>query len=169
MKKQKTFSDTLNQILAVARRIRHKGEEGGAMVEFALVMPALMLLLTGVFSFSIAINNYLVLTEATNNGARALAISRGNTLDPCATAVAAVEAAGPNLSTANLTFAYNLNGTTYSGTSCSSSSSTTGAAGNLVQGKNAQLTVTYPCNLTVYGHNYAPTCILQAQVTELVQ
>jgi Flp pilus assembly protein TadG len=144
-------------------------EQGQAMVEVALVLPILLLVLTGIFALGLAFNNYLILTEATNVGARALAISRGSTTDPCATTSSAVIAAAPLLVAANLTFTFGLNGTTYSGTSCSSGSTTTGAAANLVQGGNALVTVTYPCSLAVYGANYAPSCVLQAQITELIQ
>jgi Flp pilus assembly protein TadG len=144
-------------------------EQGQAMVEVALVLPVLLLVLTGIFALGLAFNNYLILTEATNVGARALAISRGSTTDPCATTSSAVIAAAPLLVPANLTFTFGLNGTTYSGTSCSSGSTTTGAAANLVQGGNALVTVTYPCSLAVYGANYAPSCVLQAQITELIQ
>jgi hypothetical protein len=127
------------------------------------------LVLTGIFTFGIAFNNYVILTEATNVGARALAISRGSTTDPCATTSSATIAAAPLLTTANLSFTIVLNGTSYTGTSCSSANTSTGAAANLVQGSNALVTVTYPCSLAVYGTNYAPGCSLQAQITELVQ
>jgi Flp pilus assembly protein TadG len=139
------------------------------MVEMALVLPVLLLVVTGILTFGLAFNNYVMLTEATSVGARALAISRWQTTDPCATAAAAVYAAAPLLASSKLSFTFVLNGTTYTGASCSSGSSTTGAAGNLVQGNNAVLTVTYPCSLAVYGANYAPSCSLQAQMTELVQ
>jgi Flp pilus assembly protein TadG len=144
-------------------------EEGQAMVEVALVLPLLLLVLTGIFAFGLAFNNYILLTEATTIGARTLAISRGATTDPCATASSAVIAAAPLLTPANLTFSFSLNGVSYTGTSCSSGSSTTGAAANLVQGANAMVTVTYPCSLVVYGGNYAPQCSLQAKMTELIQ
>jgi hypothetical protein len=111
----------------------------------------------------------VLLTEATSIGARTLAISRGATTDPCATASSAVIAAAPLLAPASLSFTFVLNGASYTGTSCSSGSSTTGAAANLVQGANAIVTVTYPCSLIVYGANYAPHCSLQAQMTELIQ
>jgi Flp pilus assembly protein TadG len=144
-------------------------EQGQAMVEMALVLPVLLLVVTGILTFGLAFNNYVMLTEATSVGARALAISRGQTTDPCATASSAVYAAAPLLASSKLSFTFVLNGTTYTGASCSSGSSTTGAAGNLVQGNNAVLTVNYPCSLGVYGANYAPNCSLQAQMTELVQ
>jgi Flp pilus assembly protein TadG len=144
-------------------------ENGQAMVEMALVLPVLLLVVTGILTFGLAFNNYVLLTEATSIGARALAISRGATTDPCATASSAVIAAAPLLTPASLSFSFVLNGATYTCTSCSSGSSTTGAAANLVQGANAIVTVTYPCSLAVYGANYAPHCSLQAQMTELIQ
>lgn len=151
-----------------ARR-RARNEEGQAMVEMALALPVLLLVLTGILTFGLAFNNYVLLTEATSIGARTLAISRGATTDPCATASSAVIAAAPLLTPASLSFSFVLNGSSYTGTSCSSGSSTTGAAANLVQGANAIVTVTYPCSLAVYGANYAPHCSLQAQMTELIQ
>ena len=36
-------------------------------------------------------------------------------------------------------------------------------------GAPAQVTATYPCNLSVYGISYAPGCTLTAQITEVVQ
>lgn len=144
-------------------------EEGNALVEMALVIPILMLIVTALFAFGIGLNNYLELTDAVSIAARQMAISRGQTTDPCAQAVTTIERAAPQLKPASLTFTFVLNGTSYPGTSCSSSTTTTGAAGNLVQGASAQMTVTYPCNLAVYGRNYAPSCTLTAQTTELVQ
>jgi Flp pilus assembly protein TadG len=154
-----------------------RNEQGGSLVEFALVLPVLLLLVTGFTTFGLALNNYLELTEATGIGAQQLAILRGNTTDPCAQAAAIVTGTVSNLAPASMTFVFTLNGTnypssgTYSGTnaSCSSSSTTTGAAGNLVQGQSATMTVGYPCSLAVYGINYAPTCNLTAKVTEIVQ
>jgi Flp pilus assembly protein TadG len=153
----------------IRRHLKAGGEQGSSLIEFAVCLPVLMLILTGTFAFGIALNNYLMLTNATCIGAQQLSISRGQTTDPCATAVSAVTAASPLLKSAGLTYAFVLNGASYSGTSCSSSSTTTGAAANLVQGAAAQLTVTYPCNLAVYGSNLVPNCTLKAQLSELIQ
>jgi Flp pilus assembly protein TadG len=149
--------------------VRARDEDGQTLVEFAFVMPLLLTLVFGIIVFGIALNNYLVLTNATNISAQVLSISRGQTTDPCNTAVQAFYSAVPNLNKANLTFSFVLNGSSYSGTSCSSSSTTTGAAGNLVAGQNAQLTVTYPCNLNFFGYTPASGCTLTAQVSEVVQ
>jgi hypothetical protein len=150
-------------------RAHLRNSEGGALVEFAVVLPILLLVLTGIFTFGIAMNNYNELTEAVNTGARLLAISRGQATDPCAVTAAAVYAAAPTLTQKGLSLSFVLNGNPYSGASCPSSSTTTGAAGNLVEGQPAEVIVTYPCNLAIYGINLAPGCTLQAQTTELVQ
>lgn len=144
-------------------------DDGQSMIEFAVCLPPLFLLMTGIFAFGIATGNYVMLTNATAAAAEQLGVARGNTLDPCALAVTAVEASAPSLTHASLTFTTVLNGVSYSGTSCSSTSTTTGAPGNLVQGKTAQITVTYPCNLTVYKANNFPSCTLTARSAELVQ
>ena len=144
-----------------------KGENGQAAVEIAFTLPLLLLVVTGILAFGLTLNNYMMLTDSVSVAGRQIAISRGNTTDPCATAVTAVTTAAPNLKPSKLSYTLTLNGTAYTGTSCSSSSTTTGAAGNLVQGSDATLNVTYPCTLGVYGMHL--TCSLAAQVTEIVQ
>jgi len=160
----------LRSIRERARAILSADENrGGALVEFAFTLPPLLLIVTGIWVFGFAMSNYMLLTNATTVAARQISISRGQTLDPCATAVSALTAAASTLTSSKLTYAYSFNSVAYSGTSCSSSSYSTGAPSNLVQGQPAQITVTYPCSLVVYGKNLVPTCNLQAQMTELVQ
>jgi Flp pilus assembly protein TadG len=53
-----------------------KGERGQAIVEFAIVLPALALLLLGILQFGITFNHYLALTDAVRAGARTAAVSR---------------------------------------------------------------------------------------------
>ena len=144
-------------------------QAGQSLVEFALCLPVLLVIVTGVLSFGIAINNFLLLTDSTNVAARQLAISRGNTTDPCALTSNALVAAAPTLKSASFALTLVLNGTTYSGNSCSSSSTSTGAPGNMVQGTTAKVTATYPCSLTLYGVSIASGCTLTAQTAELVQ
>ncbi len=64
--------------------IAQNKEQGQAIVEFALVMPLLMLLLFGVVYFAMAFNLQMVLNTAAREGARAWASSRGNTSPCCA-------------------------------------------------------------------------------------
>jgi Flp pilus assembly protein TadG len=160
------------QALSIGRRLRsllHRREHGSSLIEFALCLPPLFLLMTGIFAFGITIGNYVTLTNATSVGAMQLAISRSQTLDPCATVASAIYGAAPNLKQSSLTFAFSLNGHAYNGTTCSSSSYTTGAPGNLTQGTTAQVTVTYPCSLKVYNQNNFPSCTLTAKTAEVVQ
>jgi Flp pilus assembly protein TadG len=167
-----TSSEASTPLFAGARAACRKvcGEEGAALVEFALIAPLMLMLTSGIFIFGIAMNNYLVLTQAVSVAARTLAANGGITLDPCATAYNAVIQAAPNLTPAKLSVSLTLNGTAESGNSCSSSSTTTGAAGALAGGTNATLTVTYPCVLVFYGNTSGATgCTLTATDTELVQ
>jgi Flp pilus assembly protein TadG len=139
------------------------------MVEFAIALPAMLLVVTGITAFGIALNNYMVLTEATSAGVRQLTVSRGQTLDPCKTFSDAVYAAAPVLNRSNLTFTVTLNGTLYSGTSCSGTT-TSGAPSNMLLGTNATVTVTYPFSLSLYRLMLAPAgTLVTAQMTELMQ
>jgi len=153
----------------VRAHLRASNERGQSVVELALCLPILLLIMMGIFTFGIAINNYMMLNYAVSVGGRLLAVSRGQTTNPCADTAAAVYGAAPILVPANLSFTIVLNGNTYTGTSCQSASTTTGAAGNLAMGTTAQVTATYPCNLTVLGVNYAPGCTLTARISEMVQ
>ena len=57
-------------------------EDGQALVEFALIMPFLLLFLVGIIEFGRAWNEHEVLTDATREGARKAAIDNPNiTLD----------------------------------------------------------------------------------------
>jgi Flp pilus assembly protein TadG len=151
-------------------------EHGQSAVEFALSLPLLLGLLLAITVFGVAFNNELTLTAATTAGAQQLSISRGDTSDPCSTASTAVIAAASGLTTSNITFSIKFGtgnpptyGTAYSGTSC------TGAASDLVAGDSAQLTTTYPCNVSIpiVLENLTgwspPSCTLTAQSAELIQ
>ncbi len=134
-----------------------------------MTLPVLLLVVTGITAFGITFNNYIILTEATAVGARQLTVSRGQTLDPCATFSGAVLAAAPLLKQANLAFSITLNGNTYSGTTCSGTA-TNGAPSNMILGTNAVVTVTYPYSLNVYGLKIVPPgSLLTAKMTELMQ
>jgi len=132
-------------------------DEGQSLVEFGLVAPVLLVVLTGIFSFGIILTQYEVLTDATSAGARAFALSRLQTTpalaasDPCAYAVSVLEAAAPNLISSSLTFsiAYTNNQgsspvtTTYTNT-CTSLS------GNMNANDQVQITATYPVTPMVF-------------------
>jgi Flp pilus assembly protein TadG len=144
----------------VRHRAKVSREEGSALVETALVLPIIFILMTGIFSCSIALYQKLELTHAAASGARYLAVDRGDT-DPCAATVSKIYAAAPTLTQASISTTFVLNGTTYNAKTCSGTS-------NMVSGGTAQLTVTYPCSLSVYGMSFG-SCTLSENVTEVVQ
>lgn len=151
-------------------------EEGQALVEAALVLPMLLTVGTGILIFGIFMMQILSLTEGVGSAGRVLAVSGGVTLDPCASAATAVQNAAPLLKTSNLSYTVTMNTGTggdqvYSGTSCSSASTTTGAAGYLVSGGTVKVKATYSnCSLSFYGNNLFPGgCSISQTVMETVQ
>ena len=55
-----------------------KNEKGASAVEFALILPILVVLIFGVFEFAIAFNNYITITHAAREGARRAAVDLFN-------------------------------------------------------------------------------------------
>jgi len=171
MASYRVLARTLGLGAGLCLRLRKRSEEGGALVEMALVLPILMLVLTGIFSFGIAMANYMQLTEAVDVGGRQLAISRGMSGDICAAAVTAVQNAAPSLNPSLMTFTIVLNGDNVGGTTCNTAAAVADlkAAPLATPPGSAQVTVTYPCNLAIYGKNLLPGCHLVAQTTEMIQ
>lgn len=150
-------------------------DEGQALVEMAIVLPILLLVMTGIFTFSIALNNYQMLTYAVNQGGIALQElpNMPSDTDPCLAAANAVMAAAPNLVSTGtkgiqLTITLDNGAASYGPTSASTISCPAGSA-YLLQDTNATITATYSCNLQVFGVNYAPSCQMNATSTELMQ
>ena len=157
------------------KRARARDERGQALLEFAYLLPILVTLMLGMIVFGVALNNYLEMTNAVTAGAQALAVSRGQTLDPCKTVSAPVFAATPNLTQANLKFTITIAGysplaSNQANPSCAAPNTTSAPASDLTQGGTATVMVTYPCNLKVFGTNFASsTCTLTAQTAESIQ
>lgn len=78
-----------------------RNERGQTMVEFALVLPILLVLLLGIFQFGVAFNNYITLTDAVRAGARKAAVSR-QASNPSAACTAEVMAAKGGLNATEL-------------------------------------------------------------------
>ena len=155
----------LRPVRAVTRplmRARGKRSAGNSLVEFTLVMPVLLLVMTGMACFGFALHNDMILTNAVSAGAQVLAFSRGQTSDPCATAYSAISNAAPTL-TSGISLSFQINGTSYSSTT-----SCTSGASNMIEGATAQITATYPCTLYVYSQTFS-TCSLKSQVAEVIQ
>lgn len=127
------------------------------MVEFALVLPVLLLVLLAILKFGLLFENYLTLTDAVRSGARTLAIGRG-TANACTPAVAQVKASAGSLNQASLSVSA-ANVTFTSPDSCTS----------LTSGNAVTIFATYPCNLSIMGVNFAPSCSLSASATERVE
>jgi hypothetical protein len=53
---------------SVVSALRHSG--GAVLIEFAVVLPFLLLLITGIFDFGFAFREYLLVTNAAREGAR---------------------------------------------------------------------------------------------------
>lgn len=52
-----------------------KSEKGSNAVEFALLLPLLVMLIFGIFEFGLAYNNYLAITHAAREGAREASVN----------------------------------------------------------------------------------------------
>jgi len=146
---------------------RFSHARGQSYVEFAIVAPLLLTLLTAIAMFGIAFDHYLSLSFATNTGAQLLAISRGQTTDPCQTTSQAVLGAAPQLTQSNLKFTIVLGGTSV--VSSKANPSCSGSQSYLVQNSSAQVTTTYPCNIQIFGMNPVPNCTLTSQTTVAIQ
>ncbi len=153
-------------------------EEGQALVEFSLVASILLVVVTGILIFGIFEMQVMSLTEGVNSAGRVLAVSSGLTTDPCNLAAKAIQNAAPSLKASALSYTIVLNtdpgvtaNQTYTGSSCSSTSTTTGAAGYLSTGGNVTVTATYSqCGLRFFGKNLLPNgCSISSTITEVVQ
>lgn len=82
------------------RRVDIGSDRGQTMVEFALVVPILLMVVFGIIQFGVLYNNYITLTDATRVGARKGAVSR-TAPNPIALTVAATRAAAPDLKPAD--------------------------------------------------------------------
>jgi len=71
------------------------------MVEFAFVLPILLLLILGIMQFGIAYGHYLTLVDAARAGARTAAVSR-QVSDPGGAAEARVRSAASDLDQSGL-------------------------------------------------------------------
>jgi len=137
-------------------------DEGGPLVEMALIAPFLMGMITGICAFGITFSNQLTLTQAVGSAGQYLSQYRAMKLtDPCADTFSVLKAAAPNLTVANISMTLVLNGSTQTGNSCS------GAQSNLTAGgQTVTVYATYPCSLAIYGVKFASACQLSAKVSE---
>jgi Flp pilus assembly protein TadG len=129
-------------------------------IEFAIAAPVILAIGTGMIKFGVAMTHYLMLTYAAEQGATTIALSRG-TATPYGTTTTAINNAAPSLTAASITKTIRLNGT-----ACTSDATCSAA---LVAGQTAQVTLSYPCDLSVMGVDFKPSCSLSAQTAQMVQ
>jgi Flp pilus assembly protein TadG len=140
-----------------------RNREGATAVEFALLAPALCMLLMGIVQFGLAFNNYITLNQAVTAGGRQFSLSRGSST-PRSSTVSLVQSAAVNLTVANITIT-----TTVNGAACSTDSACqTALSANAKQ--PGSVSATYPCDLTIFGTNFAPNgCTLSSSTTERIE
>ena len=160
-------------------------DEGGALVEMALVVPIMLTLITGMASFGIALNNYLLLSHASAVGARYIAVNQGNfsngaATNLCAMAATQIQAAAAGIAASQLSYSITLTpsasgtATTYTssnGTSSfgSGSACATGGAANMGSGGGiVTVSVSHPVSpFVVFWNNRSLN--LNATTTEVIQ
>jgi Flp pilus assembly protein TadG len=170
---------------AAIKRFLRRHEHGSALVETALALPILLIMLTGIFTFSIALNQKLLLSEAVSTGGRTLALERGAT-DPCADTANSIIGASPTLAKGSIYLTITVGGTNTAGvitggTSYSSGGSSpsytaptctaagSGGASPIQAGWPAQITASYPCALAIaYGPKLG-SCTVNAGIAETIQ
>ena len=127
------------------RRDGAGSDRGAAAVEFALLLPLLLLIVFGIVDFGRAINAQITLTQAAREGARALALGQ-------ATYQTRADAAAIGLSGVTVTDLPDSNGVT----GCPPGS---GQAGD-----DAVVQVTYTFTfITPVGSSFGPTKTLSAE------
>ena len=136
---------------------------GSVAVEFALIVPVLIFVLQGIVVAAIALNKYVMLTDAVRVGVRELAMSRGVGTTPKTNVLSKIYASAPTLTQANFVVTIKIDGT-----ACSTDAGCVTAL-NAAQGKPAQVIATYPCNLKVLNYDFFVACTLTSQTTEYVQ
>jgi Flp pilus assembly protein TadG len=112
---------------------RKKNEHGQAMVEFAVILPVLLLILFAILQFGVVFNNYIQVTAAAREGARKAAVSR--TLGTSAAESAATtsaKGAAPGLKQSSITVSF-PNSPTFA------------------QGSDVAVKVTYPYAISIIG------------------
>lgn len=82
--------------------IRRSSERGAAAVEFALILPVLLLMVLGMLEFSRAYNTQISLSGAAREGAREMAI-HGDANDAIDAAIAAAPSVNPQVVSGDIT------------------------------------------------------------------
>lgn len=122
-----------------------KGQRGASIVEFAIVLPLLLLLVFGIIEFGLLLYNKAMVTNASREGARAGIVYRENppgTYSPLSlTGPSSIETVVKSYTSMNLvTFASGTTTPTITGTSCVTA----------LRGGDLTVTVAYPYTFLVF-------------------
>lgn len=116
------------------------------MVEFAIVVPILLMIMLAIFQFGIVFHNYITITDASRAGARQASVGRG-TANPSGMTEARVRNSAANLDQGKL------------GVSVASS---------WAQGSDVTVSVSYPYSVSILGM-VVKTGTLSTTTTERVE
>jgi Flp pilus assembly protein TadG len=158
-------------LAARARQLGNDESSGQALIEFALISPLILMLAVGMAVFGIGLNEQLVLTNATELAAQQLAISRGQTTDPCLTLNDAVVNAAADLTPASMTFSLTLNGVSsgsFHGQAAGGSAICASMQSDMVEYANETVTVTYPYTASFINFG-TKSYTLTASVQEVIE
>lgn len=112
---------------------RRKNDSGQAVVEFAVILPVLLMILFAILQFGIVFNNYIQVTAAAREGARKAAVSRSlGTANAETAATTSAKSAAPGLKQSSITVTY-PNSPTFA------------------QGSDVTVQVTYPYSISILG------------------
>ena len=112
---------------------KRKTENGQAVVEFAMILPVLLLILFAILQFGLIFNNYIQVTAAAREGARKAAVSRSLGTSAAETAATtSAKAAAPGLKQASI-------GVTFPNSP------------SFAQGSDVSVKVTYPYSISLLG------------------
>lgn len=117
-----------------------KNHKGQALVEFALMLPVLLLLVVGVMEFGLIINQYIVMAEAAREGARSAAVGSSN-----ATIISVATTAANQVETGQLTVTISPSDTRIRG------DSVTVTVGRPMQAITQLMEPFFPSGFTVQG------------------
>jgi Flp pilus assembly protein TadG len=134
-------------------------EDGQALVEFALVLPILLMLATAITSFGLVFYRYITLTDSVRAAARTLSLGRGGP-NPCTMArnEAVNSAIDVGLTSSEVTPLVNGQPCTEPGTGT-----------NWTQGNQATVTAHIPYSLSIFGVISLKTGTLTAQATDAIE
>jgi len=151
------------------------------VLEFALMVPPLILVLTGAASFSLAFYNLQQLQNAVGATVPMVAAQQGMASDPCASALSDLEAALPTFNTSNLSYSLTVTAsggtTTYTGSgtsfTCQAAGPGTAASPNTTTEMEAgtpvvlKVSYTYTWLVIVPSKDFSPSTPLTASSAAL--